>query len=90
MTSTTVTEEELYRSFVTRMWLDYSDEFSDPISAPDRMDRDEYAETYKDWLQERYEKSSKLESYVDYIEEQGKVTDLNWDGQEQGTYRYQK
>ena len=45
MTSTTVTEEDLYRSFVTRMWLDYSDEFSDPISAQDRMDRDEYAET---------------------------------------------
>ncbi len=38
------------------MWLDYCDEFSDPISAPDRLDLDEYKTEYNTWLLEMYAK----------------------------------
>ena len=36
--------DDYFNSFCTRMWLDYCDENNDPISAPGRMDRDEYVD----------------------------------------------
>ena len=40
-----------FRSFCTRMWLDYSDEHLDN---PNRLDEKEYISQYKDWLEEKY------------------------------------
>jgi len=37
------------------MWLDYCDENNDPISARGRLDRDEYAERWHDWLLEKWQ-----------------------------------
>ena len=51
-----VEEIDYFDSFCTRMWLDYCDENNDPISAPDRMDKDEYVEKYHDWLKEKFNK----------------------------------
>ena len=50
-----VTEIDYFNSFCTRMWLDYCDENNDPLSAPNRLDRDEYVNKWHDWLKERYE-----------------------------------
>lgn len=43
-----------FESFCTRMWLDYCDENNDPISAPGRMDREDYTEKWHDWLESKY------------------------------------
>jgi len=51
-----VEDIDYFDSFCTRMWLDYCDENNDPISAPDRMDKDEYVEKYHDWLKEKFNK----------------------------------
>jgi hypothetical protein len=40
------------------MWLDYCDEHNDPLSAPNRLDRDDYVAKYNDWLLEQYRKRS--------------------------------
>ena len=45
---------KLFRSFCTRMWLDYCDENNDPLSAPNRLDRDDYVAKYNDWLWEKF------------------------------------
>ena len=37
------------------MWLDYCDENNDPISAPDRLDYDEYVEKWHEWLLEKWQ-----------------------------------
>jgi len=47
--------EDTFRSFCTRMWLDYCDENNDPISSIDRMDRDEYVERWEEWLLEKWQ-----------------------------------
>ena len=50
-----MTEIELvntFKSFCTRMWLDYSDEH---ITNPDRLNEKEYVETYHEWLLERWQ-----------------------------------
>ena len=44
----------MFDSFCTRMWLDYCDENNDPISAPGRLDRDEYVNKWYDYLKGRY------------------------------------
>jgi hypothetical protein len=36
------------------MWLDYCDENNDPLSAPNRLDREAYVQTYNDWLWEKF------------------------------------
>ena len=46
--------EAPFRSFCTRMWLDYCDEHNDPLSAPNRLDRDAYVAKYTDWLWQKY------------------------------------
>ena len=51
-----------FNSFCTRMWLDYCDENNDPISAPSRLDRDEYVERWHDWLLEKWQNRD----YKDY------------------------
>ena len=51
-----VEEIDYFDSFCTRMWLDYCDENNDPISAPTRMDKEEYVEKYHDWLKEKFNK----------------------------------
>ncbi len=48
-------EINYYNSFVTRMWLDYCDENNDPVSAPNRLNREEYEAKWGTWLQEKYE-----------------------------------
>lgn len=45
---------QMFRSFCTRMWLDYCDENNDPLSAPNRLDREAYVQTYNDWLWEKF------------------------------------
>tara|TARA_B100000579_G_scaffold404311_1_gene389028 strand:- start:44 stop:283 length:240 start_codon:yes stop_codon:yes gene_type:complete len=47
-------EDKMFDSFCTRMWLDYCDENNDPISAPGRLDRDEYVNKWYDYLKGRY------------------------------------
>ena len=47
-------EDKMFDSFCTRMWLDYCDENNDPISAPGRLDRDEYVNKWCDYLKGRY------------------------------------
>ena len=47
-----------FKSFCTRMWLDYCDENKDFIAAQARMDRDEYVKTYHNWLKERHKKQN--------------------------------
>ena len=44
-----------FNSFCTRMWLDYCDENNDPISAPNRLDHDEYVDRWHDWLLEKWQ-----------------------------------
>ncbi len=46
-----------FDSFCTRMWLDYCDENNDPLSAPNRLERESYVEKYHDWLMERFKES---------------------------------
>ena len=46
--------KRMFNSFCTRMWLDYCDENNDPLSAPNRLDKDEYVEKYNDWLWEKF------------------------------------
>ncbi len=41
-----------FKSFCSRMWLDYSDEH---ITNPDRLDEKEYVETYYEWLLEKWQ-----------------------------------
>ena len=43
-------QNDEFRSFCTRMWLDYCDENNDPLSAPNRLDRDQYVERWEEWL----------------------------------------
>jgi hypothetical protein len=44
-----------FRSFCTRMWLDYCDENNDPLSAPNRLDRDQYVARWEDWLLSKWQ-----------------------------------
>ena len=44
-----------FKSFCSRMWLDYCDENNDPISAQNRLDHDEYVERWHDWLLEKWQ-----------------------------------
>ena len=39
-----------FDSYCTRMWLDHCDENNDPISIPNRLEREEYIERWHDWL----------------------------------------
>lgn len=41
-------EADTFKSFCTRMWLDYCDENNTAMS--ERMTRDEYVERWNDWL----------------------------------------
>lgn len=41
-----------FKSFCSRMWLDYSDEH---ITNPNRLDEKEYVETYYEWLLEKWQ-----------------------------------
>ena len=47
------------------MWLDYCDENNDPISAPDRLDKDDYVEKWNDWLKEKYKEKYYYETTSD-------------------------
>ena len=47
-------ERAYFDSFCTRMWLDYCDENNDPISAPTRLNKEEYVEKWRDWLWEKF------------------------------------
>ena len=48
-----------FSSFCSRMYLDYSDETSDPLS--ERLSKEEYIRKYNKWL---------LQEYAKYKEEQ--------------------
>jgi len=41
-----------FKSFCSRMWLDYSDEH---ITNPNRLDEKEYVEKYHEWLLEKWQ-----------------------------------
>ena len=41
-----------FKSFCSRMWLDYSDEH---ITNPDRLNEEEYVKTYHEWLLEKWQ-----------------------------------
>ena len=46
---------DTFKSYCSRMWLDYCDENNDPISAPNRLDYDAYVERWHDWLLEKWQ-----------------------------------
>lgn len=46
---------DTFKSYCSRMWLDYCDENNDPISAINRLDYDAYVERWHDWLLERWQ-----------------------------------
>ena len=50
------------------------------------MSEEEYRNKHHDWLLDQYNKQYNS----DFKEQQGRLTDLNWDGQVEGTYRYQR
>ena len=41
-----------FKSFCSRMYLDYSDETSDPYS--ERLEKKDYIAKYKDWLKKQF------------------------------------
>ena len=41
-----------FKSFCSRMYLDYSDETSDPYS--ERLEKKDYIAKYKDWLRKQF------------------------------------
>ena len=57
--------EDYFDSFCTRMWLDYCDENNDPISAPDRLDKEDYVTKWNDWLKEKYKEKYYYETTSD-------------------------
>ena len=46
---------DTFRSYCVRMWLDYCDENNDPLSAPNRLNLEDYIERYHEWLLERWQ-----------------------------------
>ncbi len=44
--------EDDFRSFCTRMWLDYSDEH---MTDPNRLNEEEYIERWYDWLLDKWQ-----------------------------------
>ena len=43
---------QVFESFCSRMYLDYSDETSDPYS--ERLEKKDYIAKYKDWLKKQF------------------------------------
>ena len=43
---------QVFESFCSRMYLDYSDETSDPYS--ERLEKKDYIAKYKDWLRKQF------------------------------------
>ena len=48
----TVDTGQAFESFCSRMYLDYSDETSDPYSI--RLEKKDYIAKYKDWLKKQF------------------------------------
>ncbi len=48
----TVDTGQAFESFCSRMYLDYSDETSDPYSK--RLEKKDYITKYKDWLRKQF------------------------------------
>ena len=48
----TVDTGQAFESFCSRMYLDYSDETSDPYSI--RLEKKDYIAKYKDWLRKQF------------------------------------
>ena len=48
----TVDTGQAFESFCSRMYLDYSDETSDPYS--ERLEKKDYIAKYKDWLKKQF------------------------------------
>ena len=70
-----------FNYFCTQKWLEYKDNLT-----LDHMSEEEYRNKHHDWLLEQYNKQYNN----DFKQQQGRLTDLNWDGQVEGTYRYQR
>ena len=72
---------EDFNYFCTQKWLDYKDNLT-----LDHMSEEEYRNKHHDWLLDQYNKQYNS----DFKQQHGRLTDLNWDGQVEGTYRYQR
>ena len=71
-----------FNYFCTQKWLEYKDNLT-----LDHMSEEEYRNKHHDWLLDQYNKQYNS----DFKQQQGRLTDLkNWDGQVEGTYRYQR
>ena len=44
--------EDNFKSFCTRMWLDYNDEH---ITDPNRLNQEEYVERWYEWLLDKWQ-----------------------------------